>query len=201
MFAIYIPSQLDSIEQDSGEKNPLEMDIKLPLFSLLAVEGGSGRMCAVLGTSIVAIAGKQLAASNWTVHLVDADSLLSLNSALLLPPLPASASLRIVSLSAQVIDDGAVHVAAAFLHADGKVVWAEASISCNGIPLNRHAASETSVVFQLGNSVAETQRMGDGSTRLLLEDDGRARVKQVVSNGLIHAALLEGSLLLAWRAT
>ena len=177
------------------------MDIKLPLFSLLAVEGGSGRMCAVLGTSIVAIAGKQLAASNWIVHLVDADSLLPLNSALLLPPLPASSSLRIVSLSAQVIDDGAVHVAAAFLHADGKVVWAEASISCNGIPLNRHAASETSVVFQLGNSVAETQRMGDGSTRLLLEDDGRARVKQVVSNGLIHAALLEGSLLLAWRAT
>ena len=185
------------------------MDIKLPLFSLLAVEGGSGRMCAVLGTSIVAIAGKQLAASNWTVHLVDADSLLPLNSALLLPPLPASSSLRIVSLSAQVIDDGAVHVAAAFLHADGKVVWAEASISSNGIPLNRHAASETSVVFQLGNSVvfqlgnsvAETQRMGDGSTRWLLEDDGRARVKQVVSNGLIHAALLEGSLLLAWRAT
>ena len=190
------------------------MDIKLPLFSLLAVEGGSGRMCAVLGTSIVAIAGKQLAASNWTVHLVDADSLLPLNSALLLPPLPASSSLRIVSLSAQVIDDGAVHVAAAFLHADGKVVWAEASISSNGIPLNgiplnRHAASETSVVFQLGNSVvfqlgnsvAETQRMGDSSTRWLLEDDGRARVKQVVSNGLIHAALLEGSLLLAWRAT
>jgi hypothetical protein len=55
-------------------------------------------------------------------------------------------------------------------------------------------------VFQLGNSVAETQRMGDGSTRLLLEDDGRARVKQVVSNTEIHAALLEGNLLLAWRA-
>lgn len=41
--------------------------------------------------------------------------------------------------------------------------------------------------------------MGAGNTSLLLEDDGRARVKQVVSNSQMHAALLDGNLLLAWR--
>lgn len=174
--------------------------MKLPLFSLLAVEGGTGRMCAVPGTSIVAIAGKDLRGNNWIVHLVDADMLLPLNSAPLLIPFPGPSSFCIIALNAQAIDDGTVHVAAALLHTDGKVAWAEASISSNGTPLSRHAARPSSMVFQLGNSVAEAQRMGDGSTHVLLEDDGRVRVKQVVSNSLIHAALLEGNLLLAWRA-
>jgi hypothetical protein len=51
----------------------------------------------------------------------------------------------------------------------------------------------------LGNSVVEAPLMGAGNTSLLLEDDGRARVKQVVSNSQMHAALLDGNLLLAWR--
>jgi hypothetical protein len=174
--------------------------MKLPLFSLLSVESDTGRMCAVPGTSIVAIAGKDLRGNNWSVHLVDADTLLPLNSASLLIPFSGPSSFCIIALNAQVVDHGTVHVAAALLYSDGKVAWAEASISSNGTPLSLHAARPSSMVFQLGNSVAEAQRMGNGSTHVLLEDDGRVRVKQVVSNSLIHAALLEGNLLLAWRA-
>jgi hypothetical protein len=199
---IDVPLQLDNIdhEQTPDEQHLADIDMKLPLFALLAVEGGTGRMCAVPGTSVVAIAGKDLGGSSWTVHLVDADALLPLNSALLSPPLSGASSFSIVSLSARTVDDGTVHVAAAFLRSDSTLVWAEASLSSKGIPRAGQAAVASSVVFQLGNSIAETQRMGDGSTQLLLEDDGRARVKQVVSNTEIHAALLEGNLLLAWRA-
>jgi hypothetical protein len=201
-LCIDVPLQLDIIdhEQTPGEQDPSDIDMKLPLFSLLAVEGGTGRMCAVPGTSIVAIAGKDVGGSGWTVHLVDADALLPLSSALLSPLPSGTSSSKIVSLSAHTVDDGTVHVAAALLRSDSTLVWAEASLSSKGIPHTGQAATASSVVFQLGNSVAETQRMGDGSTRLLLEDDGRARVKQVVSNTEIHAALLEGNLLLAWRA-
>jgi hypothetical protein len=56
------------------------------------------------------------------------------------------------------------------------------------------------VVFKLGNSVVEAPLMREGASSVLLEDDGRARVKQVVGNSLMNAALLDGNLLLAWRA-
>jgi hypothetical protein len=194
--------QLDSIEDDAaGTTAPSDSGLKLPLFSLLAVEGGTGCMCAVPGTSIVAIAGKELGSSVWTVHLVDADALLPLISAPLLLPLsePLVSASCIVALNVHAIDDGILHVAAAFALADGKVAWAQTTVSSNGVPLPRNAARASSVVFKQGNTVVEMPLMGDGNTALLLEDDGRVRVKQVVSNTLIGAALLEGDLLLAWR--
>ncbi len=198
---VYLP-QLDKIDDSDANKsealNPVDSFMTLPLFSLLALEGGTGSMCAVPGSSIVAIAGKERGTGKWCFHLVDADMLLLLNSAPLLPPASAS---RIVALNAHAVSDGTVHVAAALLHSDGKVAWAEASLAPNGAPAaGLQAAYAPSIAFQLGNSVVQAAVMGDGQISLLLQDDGRARVKQVVGNSLICAALLEGNLLLAWRA-
>jgi hypothetical protein len=194
--------QLDTIEREesSGANDSLDSGMKLPLFSLLAIEGGTGCMCAVQGTSIVAIAGKERGGNTWTAHLVDADTLLLLNSAPLLHSFVGS-PISCVALNAQTIDDGTVRLSVALLLSDAKVAWAQACISCNGIamPLTRLSAHTTSAVFKLGNSVVEAPLMGAGNTSLLLEDDGRARVKQVVSNSQMHAALLDGNLLLAWR--
>jgi hypothetical protein len=201
---IHPPLQLDKID-DSGANDapdPVDNGMALPLFSLLALAGGSGCMCAVPGSSIVAVAGKERGASNWSVHLIDADTLLLLNSKPLLSPVSGSAAPSIVALNAEVVGDGAVHVAAAFLHSDSKIAWADTSLSSNGMPaLSGQAGRASSVVFKLGNSVLQAPLMGGGDISFLLEDDGRARVKQVVGNGLINAALLEGNLLLAWRAT
>jgi hypothetical protein len=194
--------QLDKIDDSESIDSAGSVDngMTLPLFSLLALEGGTGCMCAVPGSSIVAVAGKERGTSEWSVHLVDADTLLLLNSSPLISPITASS---IVALSAQAVGDGTVHVAAAFLHSDAKidVAWADASLSSNGVPAtSQHAARASSVAFKLGHSVVQAPLMGDGDMSLLLEDDGRARVKQVVGNSLINAALLEGNLLLAWRA-
>ncbi len=174
--------------------------MKLPLFSLLAIDGGTGCMCTVQGTSIVAIAGKERGCNKWTVHLVDADTLLLLNSVSLVHSFLGS-PISCVALNAQTIDDGTVRLSVALLLSDTKVAWAQACISSNGIaiPLTRLSAQTWSAVFKVGNSVVEAPLMGDGNTSLLLEDDGRVRVKQVVSNSQMHAALLDGNLLLAWR--
>ena len=160
-------------------------------------------MCAVPDTNIVAIAGKEPGSGVWTVHLVDADVLLPLNSAPLLPSLSgASASAScIVALNVHAIDNGILHVAAALALADGKVAWVQTTVTSNGVPLPRNAVRASSVVFKQGNTVVEMPLMGSESKSLLLEDDGRVRVKQVVSNTVIAAALLEGDLLLAWRMT
>jgi hypothetical protein len=195
--------QLDSIEREepSGANDSLDSGMKLPLFSMLAIEGGTGCMCAVQGTSIVAIAGKERGGNEWKVHLVDADTLLLLNSAPLLHSFVPGSPISCVALNAQTIDDGTVRLSVALLLSDAQVMWAQACISSCGMamPLTRLSAHTTSAVFKLGNSVVEAPLMGAGNTSLLLEDDGRARVKQVVSNSQMHAALLDGNLLLAWR--
>jgi hypothetical protein len=104
-------------------------------------------------------------------------------------------------LNVHAIDNGILHVAAALALADGKVAWVQTTVTSNGVPLPRNAVRASSVVFKQGNTVVEMPLMGSESKSLLLEDDGRVRVKQVVSNTVIAAALLEGDLLLAWRMT
>ena len=193
--------QLDTIDHsDTSEAcDHIDNAMKLPLFSLLALEGGTGRMCAVPGSgNIVAIAGRERETGTWSVHLVDVDMLLLLNSAPLLPHISGPSAFSSVALNAHTAGDGTVHVAAALLHSDNTVSWVDASISSSGAPSTTRRA--TSVVFKLGNSVVEAPLMREGASSVLLEDDGRARVKQVGGNSLMNAALLDGNLLLAWRA-
>lgn len=175
--------------------------MKLPILSLVTIEGGTGYMCALPGTSIVAIAGKQRGVSTWIVHLVDSDSLLLLSSATLHSSSSGSSALYIVALKAQAVNDCTVHVAAALAFSDGKVGCFTASLSLSGMSLSANASGSTSVAFKLGNSVVETALMSDVGSTLLLEDDGSVRVKRVTCNSLMTAALLEGNVLLAWRAT
>jgi hypothetical protein len=200
LLAAHVHVQLDTIDHsDTSEpRDHIDNNMKLPLFSLLALEGGTGRMCAVPGSgNIVAIAGRERETGTWSVHLVDVDMLLLLNSAPLLPHIPRPA-FSSVALNAHTAGDGTVHVAAALLHSDNTVSWVDASISSSVAPST--ALRATTVVFKLGNSVVEAPLMREGASSVLLEDDGRARVKQVVGNSLMNAALLDGNLLLAWRA-
>ena len=51
LLAAHVHVQLDTIDHSdtSDARDHIDNAMKLPLFSLLALEGGTGRMCAVPG--------------------------------------------------------------------------------------------------------------------------------------------------------